>query len=340
MKKTRYLQAFILMSILSASTLFAQPKIIFDTDIGSAADDLGALAMLHTFIKSGDCELLAIMNWTLDDDAVSSIDAINRFYGHPNIPIATRMDETVHEEENYNRHIAENFPYKLTFNDVPAATDLYRKILSSANDTSITIVAVGPLANIQNLLKSEADKYSSLNGNELISKKVKEFVIMGGQFPKGDNEWNFDGDMPGVTKFVLENLTVPITFTGFELGSQIKTGEIFNNIDQETPLYKGFLYASGHAPWTKANFKGNILPNSSFDQTAVLYAVKGGVGTYWEKIDGGFCEADDEGGNKWVKKKNSNHSYLKLKESPEVMATLIEVLMLDKVDDFIEMEEE
>lgn len=338
MKQLKCLQVVIIVFIMGTSTLLAQPKIIFDTDFGSAADDLGALAMLHTFIKRGDCELLAIMNWTLDDDAVSSIDAVNRFYGHPNIPIGTRLGETIHEEANYNRHIAENFPYKLTTNDVQAATDLYRMILSSAKDTSITIVVVGPLANIQNLLNSGYDKYSHLNGSELISKKVKEFVIMGGQFPKGNNEWNFDGNMPGVTKFVLEHLSVPVTFTGFELGSQIKTGEIFNNIDQETPIYKGFLYSSSHAPWIKANFKGKIIPHSSFDQTAVLYAVKGGVGNYWDKIVSGYCKVDENGRNRWVKSKDSNHSYLKLKESPEVMATLIEVLMLDKVEEFIEME--
>lgn len=328
---------FLLFGDLS---LFSQPKIIFDTDIGSDADDLGALAMLHTFIKRGDCELLAVMNWSLEENAVSAIDAVNRYYLHPNIQIGTRKGQTFKDEANYNRVIAENFSFKLSFDDVPDATELYRKILSTARDTSITIITVGPLANIENLIKSGSDNYSSLNGAELISKKVKEFVIMGGQFPKGKDEWNFNGDMPGVTKFVLENLKAPITFTGFELGSQIKTGEIFNNIDPETPLYKGFLYYSGHAPWMKDNFKGKILSNSSFDQTAVLYAVKSGVGAYWDKVDGGFCEADETGGNKWVRRKNSNQAYLKLKESPEVMSTLIEVLMLDKVDEFIEMEEE
>lgn len=336
----RYLPLLILLFVIMNSTsLLAQPKIIFDTDIGGDADDLGALAMLHTFIKRGDCELLAIMSWTLEENAVSAIDAIDRFYLHPNIPIGTRKGETFKDESNYNRVIAENFPFKLTYNDVPDATDLYRKILSAAADTSITIVTTGPLKNIENLIKSGPDKYSPLKGSELISKKVKEFVMMGGQFPKGKNEWNFNGDMPGVTKFVLENLKVPITFSGFELGSQIKTGEIFDNIDHETPLYIGFLYFSGHAPWIKADFKGKILPNSTFDQTAILYAVKGGVGEYWDRITGGYCEADDHGGNKWVNSKDSNQSYLKLKESPEVMATLIEVLMLDKVDEFIEMDE-
>ncbi len=230
-----------------------------------------------------------------------------------------------------------NFDSKLTYNDVPDATELYRKILSNADDSSITIVTVGPLMNIQNLIKSGADNYSPLSGSELISKKVKEFVMMGGQFPKGKDEWNFNGNMPGVTKFVLNNLMVPVTFSGFEIGSQIKTGAIFNNIDDQTPLYQGFLYFSEHAPWIKDQFEGKILDNSTFDQTAVLYAVKGGVGTYWDKVEGGFCEADDTGGNKWVKRENSNHSYLKLKESPEVMATLIEVIMLNQLDEFMKI---
>lgn len=329
------LTGFLLMLVTAVN---AQPKIIFDTDIGGDADDLGALAMLHNFARRGDCELLAVMSWTLEENAVSAIDAINRFYLHPNIPIGARKGETFSDENNYNRAITQHFEFKLGYNDVPDATDLYRKILSQAEDSSITIVTVGPLMNIQNLIQSGPDKYSPLSGKELIEKRVKEFVIMGGQFPKGKNEWNFNGNMPGVTRFVLENLEVPITFSGFELGVQIKTGEVFNNIDPETPLYQGFLYFSGHAPWIRDRFKGKILDNSTFDQTAVLYAVKNGVGTYWDRIEGGFCQADDTGGNKWVKGEKTNHSYLKLKESPEVMATLIEIIMLDKMDEIIELD--
>ncbi len=334
----KMLITILLFFFIAGGSIYAQPKIIFDTDIGGDADDLGALAMLHNFVKRGDCELLAVMSWTVEENAVSAIDAINRFYHHPNIPIGTRKAETFSDENNYNRAITDNFDFKLTYNDVPDAIDLYRKILSQSADSSITVVTVGPLMNIQNLINSESDKYSPLNGSDLISKKVKEFVIMGGQFPKGKDEWNFNGNMPGVTRFVLENLKVPITFSGFEIGVQIKTGEVFNQIDPETPLYQGFFYFSSHAPWIKDQFNGRILDNSTFDQTAVLYAVKGGVEKYWDRIEGGYCEADDYGGNKWVKRKNSNHSYLKLKESSEVMATLIEIIMLNKMDEVIEME--
>lgn len=321
---------FTFFLISNGIALQAQTKIIFDTDIGGDADDLGALVMLHNFIESGDCELLAVMNWGTDKFAVPAIDAINRFYLHPNIPIGTRKDKITTSDLQYNKVIADKFEYKLNYNDVPEATLLYRKILASSADSSITIVAVGPLLNIQRLIQSQPDSYSSLNGLELISKKVKEFVIMGGHFPKGKNEWNFNGNMPGVTKYVIEHLKTPIVFSGFELGEQIKTGEIFNGIDKHTPLYQGFFYYSGHAPWIKANFKGAILPNSSFDQTAVLYAVIGGVGAYWKKVEGGKCVVDEKGDNYWAKHEKSNHAYLKLKESPEKMAKIIDAIMLNR----------
>ena len=338
MKKVKI--SVLVMLILCGQLSFSQPKIIFDTDIGGDADDLGALAMLHNYVKRGDCELLAIMIWSTDEYAVPAVDAINRFYLNPKIPIGTRKDPTYTNESNYNKVIADNFEYKLTYNDVPETVDMYRKILASAADSSITIVTVGPLLNIQRLLQSKADKYSALTGSELISKKVKEFVVMGGKFPKGDDEWNFNGNMPGVTKFVIENLKVPIVFTGFELGVQIQTAEIFNSIDKDTPLYKGFLHFSQHAVWMKDRFKGAILNNASYDQTAVLYAVNGGVDVLWEKVSGGYCEADEKGGNRWVKRENSNHSYLKLIETPEFMATLIEAIMLDRFDDIVPPEEE
>ncbi len=326
------LQLFISIFILNSSVLQAQPKIIFDTDIGTATDDLGALAMLHNFVKNGNCELLAIMSWETDKYTVSAIDAINRFYLHPNIPIGTRKDSITTSEIKYNKTIADNFEHTLTYNDVPDATKLYRKILASADDSSITIIAVGPLLNIQRLIQSQPDSFSPLTGAELISKKVKEIAIMGGEFPKGKNEFNFNGNMPGVTKFVIDHLKIPIVFSGFELGAQIKTGKIFNETDKQTPLYQGFLYSSKHAPWTKDRFDGKILPSASFDQTVVLYVVIGGVDKYWTKIENGKCVVANNGDNHWKKGKKTNHAYLKLKEKPEKIAQIIDAIMLNRLE--------
>jgi len=308
--------------------LISQPKIIFDTDIGGDADDLGALVMLNNFIDRGECELLAVMSWSHEEYAVSAIDAVNTYYNHPNIPIGVRKDELYHDDWNYNRPLAEAFEHQHKNDDVPSAVELYRKILSHQNDSSVIIVTVGPLFNIKQLMESEPDSISRLSGKELISLKVKNFVTMGGQFPKGTNEWNFNGYMPGVTKYFLENLEVPIVFSGFEVGQAIKTGEIFNNIDKNTPLYVGFLHFCKHAEWMQP-YQGRIIDNSSFDQTAVLYAVRGGLGKYWVKEENGYCVADKEGNNEWIEGGNKNHSYLKLIMDHEKLAKLIESIMLD-----------
>jgi inosine-uridine nucleoside N-ribohydrolase len=305
-------------------------KIIFDTDFGGDADDLGALAMLHNLHNSGECELLGIASWSTEQYVIPAMDAVNRFYGNPEIPMGIRSKESHFQDWNYNKPIADDLPHQLSNIDVPLALDLYRKILSQEKDKSVTVVTVGPLKNIMDLIQSEPDKYSDLNGKELIEKKVKEFVVMGGHFPEGENEWNFNGNMPGVTKFVLENLSVPVTFSGFEIGAAIKTGAVFSRLSENHPLHIGWQHFSEHAPWMKEYFKGEIMNNSTFDQTAVLYAVRDGVGEYWKKVDNGYCVAKENGDNYWIEGDKYNHAYLVLKKKPEEMARLIESIMLNQ----------
>jgi inosine-uridine nucleoside N-ribohydrolase len=306
-----------------------QKKIIFDTDFGGDADDLGALAMLNHFIDRKECNLLAVMCWSTEKYAVEAIDAVNRFYGHPDIPIGVRRGTPHYDSASYSKPIADQFPHQVTYDKSPEATPLYRKILAKSKNNSVRIVAVGPLKNIENLLKSGPDEYSRLSGMELVKRKVKEFVIMGGQFPDGKDEWNFNGNMPGVTRFVIANIPVPVIFTGFEVGNAIKTGEVFNDLDTNTPLYVGFMHFSEHAFWMRHLYTpGRISKNSTFDQTAVLYAIRNGTELYWDKVEGGICVPDDTGGNTWVNQKNSKHAYLKLKLDPELMANEIENFML------------
>jgi len=327
MKQARLLLLLLGFFILPVNSL-AQTRIIFDTDFGIDADDLGALAMLHHFVDKNECELEAIMCWSTEQYAVSAIDAVNRFYGHPDIPIAVRKDSVQYVESSYSKPIADKFPNTLKHQDVPDAVTLYRKILAESDDNSLVIVTVGPLKNIENLLESAGDSITPLRGEELGEQKVQEFVIMGGKFPEGKWEWNFAGGMPGVTRNVLAMLDVPITFSGFELGVAIKAGEVFNRMDPNTPLYVGFLHYSGNAPWMKRNFKGAILDNSTFDQTAVLYAVRNGIGTYWDKVSDGVCLPDEKGGNTWKLAENSKHSYLKLTMDQDEIAIVIEGMML------------
>ncbi len=309
------------------------PRIIFDTDFGGDADDLGALAMLHGFTNNNECKLLAVMLWTNEKYAVSAVDAMNRYYDNPNVPIGVRAGGTHVSETTHNKILADNFPHELSYGDVPSTTELYRKVLAENDDNSIVLVAVGPLLNIKLLLESGPCSFSPLSGKELLHKKVKEMVVMGGQFPRGEWEWNFNGDMPGVTKYVFEHIDLPVVFSGYEIGVKIKTGNVFNDIDKNHPLYIGYYHFSEHASWMSEYFvEGRITPNATYDQTAVLYAVRGGVGKWWNKVDGGFCKPDNDGGNVWVEGDKTNHSYLKLIVEPEEMANLIDSLMLIDVN--------
>lgn len=314
---------------------FAQPNIIFDTDIGADADDLAALTMLNNLHNNNECNLLAVISWSIEEYAIPAIDAVNTYYGNADIPVATRKHKDVGITKwNYNHKVSQAFEYNSTCHTVPDAVTLYRKILANEPDTSVTIVAVGPLKNIEDLLNTKPDTISSLNGFELVHKKVKEFVIMGGQFPEGDWEWNFCGSMEGVTQRVLETIKCPITFLGYELGKQIETGSTLNNINKNSPLYIGYLHFSEHAPWMKERYQpGKISDNASYDQTAVYYAVRNGVGQFWTRISNGKCVADEKGGNKWVPTSNSNHSYLVLKENNKKLVQQITDLMLMNISE-------
>jgi len=320
--------SIITLLVIGCNEPIPKTKIIFDTDFGGDADDLGALAMLNHFYNKGEIELAAIMCWNLEEYATSAIDAVNTYYGNPDIIIGKRQGEAHLTDWNHSKVIADHLPHNIDFSNAPDATMVYRKLLSESEDHSVTIVAVGPLMNILELIDSNADEYSSLNGKELIHTKVKEFVIMGGNFPTSENEWNFDGNMPGVTKYVLEHIELPITFLGAELGASLKTGEVFNELPEDSPLYLGFYHFSKYAPWMNHQFEGRIYDNATFDQTAVLYAIRNGIGDYWKRVENGICIADSSGGNQWLPKEHSNHSYLVLEKDKAAMELELESFML------------
>ncbi|MEM8724163.1 MAG: nucleoside hydrolase [Pseudomonadota bacterium] len=291
------------------------PQIIFDTDFGGDADDLGAIAMLHYYADRGVVNLRAIVSWSHERYALPALASVNRYYGRPRLPLAVRESEVWRTEWNYTKPVADRFPHDpQALQDVPWAVPLYRQILAEASDHEITIVTVGPLANIRDLLESGPDEFSQLSGKALVDDKVKCLVVMGGQFPDGRTangaEWNFDGAMPGVTRFVLENIDRPIIFSGYEVGEALKVGKELNDHPKATPLYEGYLHFSEHAPWIKDQFRGEILDNSSFDQTAVMFAALPDSDRFWSLSEPGTLTSDAKGIAYWKADPAGRHRYL------------------------------
>ena len=303
-------------------------KVIFDTDFGGDADDLGAIAMLHYYADRGDIDLLAIASWSNEEYAVPALAAVNLFYGRPDLPLGVRETGTWRTEWNYTKSIADRFPHdpEAVASAAPAVS-LYRQLLAEADPHSVTIITVGPLANIQNLLRSEPDTVSGLSGADLIEAKVDQVIIMGGQFPDGITahgpEWNFDGNMKGVTQEVVAGIKRPIIFSGYEVGEALRYGAALNQHPADTPLYVGYKYFSEHAPWMKQDYQGEILDNASFDQTAVMFAAIDGVGTHWHLSAPGTLSVDADGVGTWVESADGQHRYMILTD--DTAATISEI---------------
>ena len=191
-------------------------------------------------------------------------------------------------------------------------------ILADQPDNSVTIVAVGWLTNIADLLDSPPDKYSPLNGKELVAAKVKELVSMGGVWPNTENQsdYNFKMDRPAANK-VIEKWPGEIMFTS--LGEDVMNGSrLASEVDTSNPVSAFYI-----------NFfkEIKVTERPSWDLIAVLYSVRG-LSDYFTAVFDGHCIANQDGDNKWVPGRHKNHSYLVYKMPQVRLADVIENLLL------------
>ena len=160
-------------------------NIIYDTDIADDVDDAGGLAMLHAYADEGKANLLAVVADSSCIYGVSCAEAINIYYGRPDIPVGTYKGDSEVTPESYTYCKPVTMKYQTTLrdgNDARDAVDVYREVLAAQPDGSVTIVSVGFLTNLTELLNSQPDEYSDLDGVELVRQKVKLISCMGGNF--------------------------------------------------------------------------------------------------------------------------------------------------------------
>ena len=179
-----------------------QPIImILDADFGSSTDDLFALMMLNHYIEEGLVDLKGIVVDREGEKNAGVVDIFNTYYGHPNIPVGLERNGVKNPRVfiPYNGICdlkdAQGQPlFKRTF-DASKCMDgwkLYRKILSKAEDKSITIVAIGFATSLAQLFESKADEYSKLSGLDLFEQKVKAVYIQSGRFEETDSTCGYN----------------------------------------------------------------------------------------------------------------------------------------------------
>ena len=262
--------------VMSACAGTAVPvRIIFDTDIGNDVDDVLALSVLHAFQSRDECELLAVTITKPDELAGPFVDAVNTFYGRPNIPIGFTHAGLKNEPSKF-LPLAETkdgrklrYPHRLKrSSDAPEATALLRQVLSRQPDRSVVLIQVGYFSNFAALLDTPGDAASPLAGRALVEQKVNLLSVMAGSFKtnRHDLEYNVVQDLPA-SKRLVQNWPTPIVWSGFEIGIAVPYPAV--------SIERDFGYLPHH-PAAEAYCLYNPPPHErpTWDLTSVLYAVR------------------------------------------------------------------
>jgi inosine-uridine nucleoside N-ribohydrolase len=294
----------------TAALAAANPvPIIFDTDMGNDVDDALALAMIHNLQKRGACNLLAVTITKDHPKAASYIDAVNTFYGYPDVPIGAVRDGATKDEGKFLKATDDEkiYPRDLKSGaDAPDALPLLRKILAAQPDQSVSLIQVGFFTNFARLLDTPADEHSPLGGRELISKKVKVLSIMAGAFQTIETnnhyiEYNVKFDIPAAQKLAAEWPT-PIVWSGFEIG--IAAAYPHESVERD------FNYLANH-PIKESYYLYNPPPHDrpTWDPTSVLAAVYPDRG-YFRLSAKGSVAVGDDGFTYFAKKENGRDQFL------------------------------
>ena len=175
--------------------------------------------------------------------------------------------------------------------------------------------AVGPLNNLRQLLDSGPDRASRLSGVDLVARKVKLLSVMGGRYPEG-KEWNFEQD-PAAAARVMADWPTPILLSGWEIGARVFTGK---RLHTETAAGNPVRVAYAH-------YIGADKDRESWDQTAVLAAVRGAA-THWAPSAPGSVTVDPRDAmNRWRPAAGGRHTYLVERDPPARVKEAIEELM-------------
>lgn len=319
----KYLFIFFFLTMLFSCQMqnrdvYAAIPVIFDTDMESDVDDVGALAMLHALADSNEVEILGVMVCAENPWSILCADRINTYYDRGDIPLGQLKKPGVNRESLYARQVAEEFPGTLASSgDALDAVSQYRKLLASQPDKSVVVLTVGYLTNLRDLLASVPDQFSPLNGKDLVKQKVKSWVCMGGMFPSG-REANIRWDT-GASIEVVNQWPSEIIFAGWEIGN-MDTAHGIPGLPEDSPVRRAY-----------ESF--GRIPHKSWDQVATLYAVRGmengQASGFWKLSAPGQMVIDaEDGSNTWTDDPSGGHRYLIQIIPDEKIASQVNALMM------------
>jgi hypothetical protein len=305
---------------LSVSS-YAAERIIFDTDPGGDIDDAGALAVLHALADAGEIELLAVGVSDGHPLTVPYTQAVNAWFGRPEIPVGAAPPPGPYSRDEYMEAVIGKGPHAVTTDTAPDAATLYRRVLASQPDGSVTLVTVGPCTNIARLLESGPDEHSPLPGVELVRRKVKFYAAGGngnGTLPSGKAGFNYRKDNAAArTELAKMPVEIPMVFAGGS-GNALQLGNCYRDAAPDHIVRRSY----------EAYFAGkDSLDRPTWDQLRALYACRPASRSLFETSPFGDITLDTDHGIAWHAAPNRNKAYAYVKDFDAVRSQLTELMM-------------
>ncbi len=347
---------------LSFAAAVAEPvKIIFDTDMITDFDDVGALACLHALADAGECEILATISSTRGNASVGAVEVINTYYGRGDLPVGAPKGMGVMgarpgakkkvepssplgvpeggDGGHYKyRKLLVDYPGWFRYadaDDAPDANETYRRVLAAQPDGSVVICSVGFLTNMRRLLETKPDDISPLDGKALVAKKVKLWVAMACSYPNG-KEYNSRWDHVS-SRIALENWPTPVVFSDFQYGRDCFAGRAIAEMEgPRNPVKDVFKGNIPSREEIRRNSARHLLScygmagRAAWDETAVLAAVRG-TDEYFNTERGTYRMVGEKGANEWAPDaENGPHIRITEKVSKAEIGRIIDELMMRK----------
>lgn len=281
--------------------------VIFDTDIGPDCDDAGAMAVMFELAKKYDIKILGAANCTSNPYGNGAIRAIAEHFGHEDFAVGQHKGYEILKDGNkYNKPVTKKYmKYENSAIHAKSALEFYKKALSKAEENSVTVISVGPLTNLAEIIREEPG---------LFNEKVNSIVAMAGKFPDG-REFNIECD-PQAAKAVVDGFKNLIVFSGFEVGNKVMTG--FTREAEDNPVFDCYKHYLGkkELPYLR----------ESWDLTAVHYAFEGD-GEFYSLSKPVKVTVDENGSVSTEKDKYSKRFYLIKKAKNEEIAEYLNSIL-------------
>ncbi len=276
-------------------------KIIFDTDIGTDPDDAGALAILQEAHNRGIIQLIGITISTPKKATAGCVDAINRYYKNV-VPLGQTRSIVPHEsDEEWNTLYAYEIAHMFenSYGDEIAeetGAKVLRRLL--AENTGVTLLVTGNFTNIAELIDSQPDEISELNGKDLLNRSVDRIVSMAGEYEREEeHEYNIYCDIEAARK-TFDNFTGYIDTIGFTEGCKLQSGKCLFEKDMKNPA--GMCYY--------IHLKGS---GNSWDPIPAFVTCYGGDGVF-EFTEPGKITINELGYAFYVPEENGKHRVIKV----------------------------